>query len=287
MGSGTVLSSSRSSSGSAFDVKHADHSDSTLGHSEERTRVHDMYKDLINRFIETNKRQSESESDTSVTVSSPEISDSSFSKKQIEALANFRSRHHLSDEDHEQVLTDYRLKKSDSVSPRSAQTDAEEFATILQSKRSYEQDLGSDEQAPQDDKPKSSIYGTWYPKAHQPSVVVPTAVVQPAPVVSMSEDDDVMPELAMPASLPSLPPPLPSSSTSEVPQLSPPRERQSSSDSEQLSERDTCIVCFNARIDCVILPCGHLAICLSCCSELDLCPLCRGSIRYAQKIFRA
>jgi len=165
---------------------------------------------------------------------------------------------------------------------------------MLQAKRSYEMDSGPDVQQESDDKPNpSTIYGAWDPRAEpSSSVVVPTAVVQPSPVVSTSElddDDSVTPEISGPPLSP--PPASVSVSTSplagDIPQHSPPRERQSSSDSGESSERDTCIVCFNAKIDCVILPCGHLAICMSCCSELDICPLCRGTIRYAQKIFRA
>jgi len=285
-GSSSIFTASRSGS---FDVKHADLS---VEQSDDRSHIYHMYRTLIDKFIEKNKQQY-AESESYVL---PEISDSFFSKKQAETLAEFRSRHHISDEDHAQVLTHYRVKDG-SISP-SAPMGVEEFSTMLQSKKSYEQELGPDvQQDSLDENP--SPYKRWNPLETSSLVVVPTAVVQPSPVASTSEieeDDSLMPEMSGPSAPPpplSLPAPsspssvATSASTGDIPPHSPPRERQSSSDSGELSERETCIVCFNARIDCVILPCGHLGICMSCCSELDICPLCRGPIRYAQKIFRA
>mmetsp|Transcript_35295 Transcript_35295/g.76590 ORF Transcript_35295/g.76590 Transcript_35295/m.76590 type:complete len:699 (-) Transcript_35295:40-2136(-) len=40
------------------------------------------------------------------------------------------------------------------------------------------------------------------------------------------------------------------------------------------SEEESCIICCGAKIDCVIIPCGHQICCLGCSSEMHDCPIC-------------
>ena len=45
---------------------------------------------------------------------------------------------------------------------------------------------------------------------------------------------------------------------------------------------DECCVCYDARIDCRLEPCGHVALCEGCATRLVAprrCPLCRADIR--------
>ena len=44
-------------------------------------------------------------------------------------------------------------------------------------------------------------------------------------------------------------------------------------------EESICVVCMSAPRTVVLIPCGHLAVCLSCFSRLQQCPFCRSVIR--------
>ena len=47
-----------------------------------------------------------------------------------------------------------------------------------------------------------------------------------------------------------------------------------------------CIICFERRVDCAILECGHACICLVCSSGLrGECPVCRGAISRVVKLY--
>ncbi|ELT99769.1 hypothetical protein CAPTEDRAFT_30490, partial [Capitella teleta] len=49
-------------------------------------------------------------------------------------------------------------------------------------------------------------------------------------------------------------------------------------ENEAMKESNTCKVCFDAEVNCVFLPCGHLVCCMSCAEQVSNCPLCRTSI---------
>jgi len=59
----------------------------------------------------------------------------------------------------------------------------------------------------------------------------------------------------------------------------------------QKSDSDTCKICFDNVVNCVILPCGHLAICMDCSNGLRRhsrqCPVCRGPILQAKQVYRS
>merc|ERR1712086_7590 len=44
------------------------------------------------------------------------------------------------------------------------------------------------------------------------------------------------------------------------------------------TDDDICVVCFDSQIDTAMLPCGHIAVCSRCCSQLTECPICRKAI---------
>lgn len=60
------------------------------------------------------------------------------------------------------------------------------------------------------------------------------------------------------------------------------RKMQSSGKSE-----DACVVCMDSAINCVLLPCAHYAVCLSCARQLRSCPVCRASISEAKQVYRS
>ena len=41
---------------------------------------------------------------------------------------------------------------------------------------------------------------------------------------------------------------------------------------------DTCKVCYDARINSVLIRCGHMAVCMECSHQLEKCPICRTEI---------
>ncbi|KAI0216017.1 Protein neuralized [Lamellibrachia satsuma] len=54
---------------------------------------------------------------------------------------------------------------------------------------------------------------------------------------------------------------------------------------------DECKVCMDHRVDCVLSPCGHVALCYDCAvdikeSEHDSCPICRSKIEIITKMYR-
>ena len=50
-----------------------------------------------------------------------------------------------------------------------------------------------------------------------------------------------------------------------------------------------CKICMDKPIDCVIIPCGHLACCLGCANIIDQmrqrCPICRQDIVMIQPVY--
>ena len=47
----------------------------------------------------------------------------------------------------------------------------------------------------------------------------------------------------------------------------------------QAASHTTCVVCMCNPRSFTLIPCGHMAVCQSCCSRLKQCPLCRAVIR--------
>jgi len=46
-----------------------------------------------------------------------------------------------------------------------------------------------------------------------------------------------------------------------------------------------CKICFEKKIDVVVLECGHLAICSSCVKNVNKCPICRKAITRVQQVY--
>jgi hypothetical protein len=64
----------------------------------------------------------------------------------------------------------------------------------------------------------------------------------------------------------------------------------SSSDMDEVKAIETCVICLENPINCVFVPCGHLAVCLSCSKQMALkdgCPICRVPIQQVVKTFKA
>eukprot|EP01113_Clastostelium_recurvatum_P008351 TRINITY_DN1392_c0_g2_i5.p1 TRINITY_DN1392_c0_g2~~TRINITY_DN1392_c0_g2_i5.p1 ORF type:complete len:389 (-),score=67.43 TRINITY_DN1392_c0_g2_i5:46-1212(-) len=54
---------------------------------------------------------------------------------------------------------------------------------------------------------------------------------------------------------------------------------------DQSNSSNLCKICFDNKIDCVILNCGHAVSCLQCTQKVTLCPTCRKSIERLVKIY--
>ena len=53
------------------------------------------------------------------------------------------------------------------------------------------------------------------------------------------------------------------------------------------AQENVCVVCMSAARSVVLIPCGHLAVCQSCYSRLQQCPVCRSVIRGALRSYTA
>ncbi|KAG9457451.1 hypothetical protein H6P81_001959 [Aristolochia fimbriata] len=49
---------------------------------------------------------------------------------------------------------------------------------------------------------------------------------------------------------------------------------------------DLCVICLEQDYNAVFVPCGHMCCCMSCCSHLTSCPLCRRRIEQVVRTFR-
>lgn len=52
-------------------------------------------------------------------------------------------------------------------------------------------------------------------------------------------------------------------------------------------DSNLCKVCFENKVDSVILECGHSISCFSCGRSLRICPICRRPITRVIRIFRS
>ena len=53
------------------------------------------------------------------------------------------------------------------------------------------------------------------------------------------------------------------------------------------AQESMCVVCMSTARSVVLIPCGHLAVCQSCYTRLQLCPICRSAIRGAIRSYVA
>ncbi|XP_028040931.1 E3 ubiquitin-protein ligase RNF34 isoform X2 [Bombyx mandarina] len=64
-------------------------------------------------------------------------------------------------------------------------------------------------------------------------------------------------------------------------------QRAHAADPELLPLEDACKICMAARLECVLLECGHIATCTQCSSRLAECPICRRFVVRAVRFFRS
>ncbi len=46
-----------------------------------------------------------------------------------------------------------------------------------------------------------------------------------------------------------------------------------------------CVVCWENLLQVALVPCGHVCVCNSCSSDLDVCPMCRGDAVMKLELF--
>ncbi|KII67440.1 E3 ubiquitin-protein ligase MYLIP [Thelohanellus kitauei] len=46
-----------------------------------------------------------------------------------------------------------------------------------------------------------------------------------------------------------------------------------------------CGICLENDINCTFCPCGHTMSCMGCSELCKVCPICRSSIHYLQKVY--
>ena len=58
-------------------------------------------------------------------------------------------------------------------------------------------------------------------------------------------------------------------------------------DVENVKEEDLCKLCFDRRIDTVMIPCGHMVVCRHCGKKVKDCPICRKPFDGIIRTFKA
>ncbi len=51
-------------------------------------------------------------------------------------------------------------------------------------------------------------------------------------------------------------------------------------------DTNICSICFDRKINAVLIPCGHLGFCLECLKDVNKCPSCRTNIFDRIKVYR-
>lgn len=51
-------------------------------------------------------------------------------------------------------------------------------------------------------------------------------------------------------------------------------------------DSDICKVCYDAKINSVLIRCGHMAVCMDCSQQLETCPICRMEITDVIQIYK-
>lgn len=64
-------------------------------------------------------------------------------------------------------------------------------------------------------------------------------------------------------------------------------EKKEKKKEEDENEEESCRICFEAKINSVFVPCGHLACCYPCATPLGKCPICRGEVKQVVKTFKS
>jgi E3 ubiquitin-protein ligase MYLIP len=54
---------------------------------------------------------------------------------------------------------------------------------------------------------------------------------------------------------------------------------------DDIQQAFLCKICMDAKIDTVLIPCGHWVCCNNCGSNIDKCPLCRSGITLQQRVY--
>jgi hypothetical protein len=57
--------------------------------------------------------------------------------------------------------------------------------------------------------------------------------------------------------------------------------------SKDMSSEDTCKICYDEKVNCVLIRCGHMCTCLECSKQLEKCPICRKHIDDVIQIFKS
>ncbi|XP_068681658.1 tumor susceptibility gene 101 protein-like [Montipora foliosa] len=67
-------------------------------------------------------------------------------------------------------------------------------------------------------------------------------------------------------------------------------EPQGSASLPQTEVQGDCIICMEKKSDSVLIPCGHLGVCLRCANELKrtttVCPVCRKNIDQVIRVYQ-
>lgn len=63
------------------------------------------------------------------------------------------------------------------------------------------------------------------------------------------------------------------------------RDQKEKVEPPETEEDNECVVCLESKKEYAVVPCGHLCLCEGCIPNLKECPICRGEMITAMKIY--
>jgi hypothetical protein len=68
--------------------------------------------------------------------------------------------------------------------------------------------------------------------------------------------------------------------------LSPKHSHTQTPKKENLEEAGTCVICMDAKISRIAIPCGHFSYCENCVDNIEkTCAICRGRVTTFVKVY--
>eukprot|EP00096_Caligus_rogercresseyi_P008060 TRINITY_DN2636_c0_g1_i4.p1 TRINITY_DN2636_c0_g1~~TRINITY_DN2636_c0_g1_i4.p1 ORF type:complete len:387 (+),score=106.34 TRINITY_DN2636_c0_g1_i4:157-1317(+) len=65
------------------------------------------------------------------------------------------------------------------------------------------------------------------------------------------------------------------------------QDKRNNEDKDNMDDEEMCKICMDAKVDCVMLECGHMCTCIACGKIMSECPICRRYVVRVVKIFKA
>lgn len=52
-------------------------------------------------------------------------------------------------------------------------------------------------------------------------------------------------------------------------------------------EGEMCQICYGEAVDSLFYDCGHVCACVECAKQVEVCPICRKTVKQVVRIWKA